>query len=51
MKVNVQYSEKRLTFSDVSITADVGFDEAYETHAGLSIAVTIRYDAPRFLKY
>ena len=42
---------QRFTVPDVSITAYVGFDEAYETNAALSIAVTSRYDAPRFLKY
>ena len=42
---------KRFTATDVSMTAYVGFAEAYETNAGLSIGVTRRYDAPRFLKY
>ena len=42
---------QRFTVPDVSITAYEGFDQAYETNAGLSIAVTRRYDAPRFLKY
>ena len=41
---------QRFTVPDVSITAYVEFDEAYETNADLSIAV-IRYDEPRFLKY
>ena len=42
---------QRFTVPDVSITSYVGFAEPYETHAGLSIGVTRRYDAPRFLKY
>ena len=37
--------------ADVSITVSVASDEAYETHAGWSIAVTNRYDAQRYLKY
>ena len=41
----------KIILPDISITAYVGFDEAYETHAGLSIAVTNRYDAARYLKY
>ena len=42
---------QRFTVPDVSMTAYVGFDDAYETNAGLSIGVTRRYDGPRFLKY
>ena len=39
------------TLPDVSITVYVAFDEAYQTHAGLSIAITNRFDAQRYLKY
>ena len=46
---------QRFTVPDVSMTAYVGFDKAYEMHAGLSIGenlmLTRRYDAPSFLKY
>ena len=45
------YILTKFMLPDVSLTAYVGFDEAYETHAGLSIAVTSRYDVLRFLKY
>ena len=46
---------QRFTVPDVSMTAYVGFDEAYETNAGLSmgmnLTLTRRYVAPRFLIY
>ena len=39
------------TIPNVSRTQYVVFVEAYETDAGLSIAVINRYDAPRYVKY
>ena len=42
---------QRFTVPDVSVTAYVGFEVADETNACLSIGVTRRYDAPRFLIY
>ena len=41
---------QRFTVPDVSMTAYVGFKVADETNSHLSIGVTSRYDAPRFLK-
>ena len=54
MKFKVIFLQ-RFTVLDVSMTAYVGFDEAYKTNAGLSAGVNLvltrRYNAPWFLKY